>query len=72
MGKTFRKKSREINLSTESIRHEIKRSIRWYERYCPIIFKTSQTYTPNTDISNQVIGFERKQKKNHKPEERYK
>lgn len=36
----------ELNLSTESICHQIKWAIRRYKRYCAIIFKTSQTHTP--------------------------
>lgn len=36
----------ENNLSTKSVRHKIKRSIRRYEGYSSIIFKSSQAYTP--------------------------
>jgi hypothetical protein len=46
-----------VNLSTKSICHEIKSSIRWYKGYCPIIFKSGQTHTPNAKVDIYFNNF---------------
>ena len=54
-----------VNLSTKSIRHEIERSIRWYKGYCPIIFKSGQTHTPNAKVDIYFNNLQQKYQFEH-------